>query len=405
MSARTVGAAAETAPGERRVALSPDGAARLLAADHQVIIEAGAGDAAWFTDSDYTDAGARLLTRREVYEQADIIVCVHPPAAADVSLLRPGQVLDRAAGPPPRSDLARSLAEAKVTAISLDGLPRTLSARPVDGRAHFAGQRRRLQGGAGRGRHLRRLLPDAHDRGRHDSPGAGAGARRRRRRAAGDRHRPPARRGGHRLRRPRRRPAPTWPRPAPRFLDLASAVSAAGDGGYARALTDDERAAQQAALAERIAGSTSSSRPRRYPGGRPPVLVSASARCKRCDPARWWSTWPRASSGGNVDGSRAGRRPSSPTTASPSSAPATCPSGVPKAASTAYARNITALLAHLVRDGALVLDPDDAITAGVLITHDGEVVHPAVRALIEAPAPEVRCVTRPAVRRHHRSSC
>ena len=52
------------------------------------------------------------------------------------------------------------------------------------------------------------------------------------------------------------------------------------------------------------------------------------------------------------------------------------PSGVPKAASTAYARNIVALLAHLVRDGALVLDPADEITAGVLITHDGDIVHP-----------------------------
>jgi NAD(P) transhydrogenase subunit alpha len=61
------------------------------------------------------------------------------------------------------------------------------------------------------------------------------------------------------------------------------------------------------------------------------------------------------------------------------------PSGVPKAASTAYARNIVALLAHLVRDGTLVLDPDDTITAGVLITHDGDIVHPAVRALLEGP--------------------
>ena len=61
------------------------------------------------------------------------------------------------------------------------------------------------------------------------------------------------------------------------------------------------------------------------------------------------------------------------------------PSGVPRAASTAYARNIVALLAHLVRDGALVLDPDDEITAGVLITHDGEIVHPAVRARLEGP--------------------
>lgn len=128
MSALTVGAVAETAPGERRVALSPDGAARLQTAGQQVIVEAGAGAAAWFPDTDYADAGARLVTRRELYAQADIVVCIHPPAEADVSQLRPGQVLIGLLAPLIDPHLARSLADAKVTAISLDGLPRTLSA-------------------------------------------------------------------------------------------------------------------------------------------------------------------------------------------------------------------------------------------------------------------------------------
>ena len=127
MSALVVGAVAETAPGERRVALSPDGVVRLRAAGQQVIIEAGAGAAAWFPDAEYTDAGAQLVTRHGLYEQADIIVCVHPPAAAHVSLLRPGQVLVGLLAPLIDPPLVRSLAEAKVTAISLDGLPRTLS--------------------------------------------------------------------------------------------------------------------------------------------------------------------------------------------------------------------------------------------------------------------------------------
>jgi NAD(P) transhydrogenase subunit alpha len=115
MSALTVGAVAETAPGERRVALSPDGAARLLAAGQQVIIEAGAGAAAWFPDTAYTDAGARLVTRHELSEQADIVVCVHPPAEADISLLRQGQVLIGLLAPLIDPHLARSLADAKVT--------------------------------------------------------------------------------------------------------------------------------------------------------------------------------------------------------------------------------------------------------------------------------------------------
>ena len=65
-----VGAIAETAPGERRVALSPDGAARLLAADHQVIIETGAGDGAWFTDPDYAAKLSRAINTTLAIQRA-----------------------------------------------------------------------------------------------------------------------------------------------------------------------------------------------------------------------------------------------------------------------------------------------------------------------------------------------
>ena len=61
---------------------------------------------------------------------------------------------------------------------------------------------------------------------------------------------------------------------------------------------------------------------------------------------------------------------------------------VPRAASAAYARNVVALLSHLVADGRIVLDQADEITAGVLVTHDGEVVHPAVRDLLAREARE-----------------
>jgi NAD(P) transhydrogenase subunit alpha len=58
------------------------------------------------------------------------------------------------------------------------------------------------------------------------------------------------------------------------------------------------------------------------------------------------------------------------------------PATMPTAASTAYARNITTLLLHMVADGALVIDPSDDIQAGVVITHDGSVIHPATAALL-----------------------
>ena len=116
------------------------------------------------------------------------------------------------------------------------------------------------------------------------------------------------------------------------------------------------------------------------PGRTPPVLVTAEA---------------LAAMRPGLGGGRPGRRATSAATWS-----APCPestvvtdggvtvvgagnlaAAVPRAASTAYARNVVALLSHLVTDGRIVLDPADEITAGVLVTHDGAVVHPAVRAL------------------------
>jgi NAD(P) transhydrogenase subunit alpha len=167
------------------------------------------------------------------------------------------------------------------------------------------------------------------------------------------------------------------------FLDVDTAVSAAGDGGYARALTDDERDAQRSALNAAIGGFDIVITTAQVPGRRPPSLVSTSG-LAAMQPGSVVIDLAASELGGNVEGSV-------PETTTITDNGVTVigagnlPSGVPKAASTAYARNIVALLAHLVRDGSVVLDPDDNITAGVLITHDGDIVRPAVRALLEGP--------------------
>jgi NAD(P) transhydrogenase subunit alpha len=382
MSALTVGAVAETAPGERRVALSPDGAARLQTAGHQVIVEAGAGAAAWFPDADYTDAGARLVSRHEVYEQADIVVCVHPPAEADVTLLRPGQVLIGLLAPLVDPHLARSLAEAKVTAISLDGLPRTVSAAQsmdvLSSQANVAGYKAALLAADTYGGYLPMFMTAAGTTRPARVLVIGAGV-------AGLQAISTARRlgavvTGYDVRDAARSDVLST---GARFLDLGTAVSAAGDGGYARALTDDERDTQQSALNAAIAGFDIVITTAQVPGRRPPSLVSASG-LAAMQPGSVVIDLAASELGGNVEGSV-------PETTTVTGNGVTVigagnlPSGVPKAASTAYARNIVALLAHLVRDGSLVLDPDDTITAGVLITHDGDIIRPAVRALLEGP--------------------
>ncbi len=380
MSALTVGAVAETAPGERRVALSPDGAARLQVAGQQVILEAGAGAAAWFPDIDYSDAGARLLSRREVYEQADIVVCVHPPAAADISLLHPGQVLVGLLAPLTDPTLARILAEAKVTAISLDGLPRTLSAAQsmdvLSSQANVAGYKAALVAADAYSGYLPMFMTAAGTTRPAQILVIGAGV-------AGLQAIGTARRlggvvTGYDVREAARADVAST---GANFLDLDTPVSAAGDGGYARALTPAERDAQQDALAAAIAGFDIIITTAQVPGRPAPVLVSAAA-LAAMRPGSVVVDLAASEFGGNVEGSL----PEATTTTDNGVTvigAGNLPSGVPRAASTAYARNVVALLGHLVRDGSLTLDPDDPITAGVLVTHDGDIVHPAVRAQLE----------------------
>src|ERR1700739_3421110 len=206
----------ETAPGERRVALVPETVQKLTQGGLEVLVEKGAGDAAWFPDGTYTEAGAAIVSTDELYATADVILTVTRPDEAALTRLRAGQAVIGLLAPLIDPRLASSLAERGVTAISLDGLPRTLSrAQGMDAltsQANVAGYKAALvaaeaygrffpllitpAGHAGGARDVRPLLPAADRRGGHGAAREAARARHRRRRAAGHRHRPPARRAG-----------------------------------------------------------------------------------------------------------------------------------------------------------------------------------------------------------------
>ena len=123
----------ETAPGEHRVALVPEAISRLRPAGIDVLVESGAGDGAWLSDAAYADAGASIVSAAELYRTADVILTVTRPSAAAVSQLRTGQAVIGMLAPLADPELAATLAARGVTAISLDGLPRTLSrTQPMD---------------------------------------------------------------------------------------------------------------------------------------------------------------------------------------------------------------------------------------------------------------------------------
>jgi NAD(P) transhydrogenase subunit alpha len=157
--------------------------------------------------------------------------------------------------------------------------------------------------------------------------------------------------------------------------------AAEGTGGYARELSDAEARAQHGALETAIAGFDVVITTGQVPGRRPPRLVTASA-LAGMRPGSVVVDLAASPLGGNVDGSAPGETVVTGRGVTVVGA-GNLPSAVPGAASTAYSRNVVAVLTHLVRDGALTFDPADEIDAGVVVTHDGHVVHPQVRQLLE----------------------
>ncbi len=372
----------ETAPGERRVALVPDAIAKLRPAGIDVLVERGAGDGAWLSDAAYADAGATIVGAAELYQTAEVILTVTKPPAATISTLRKGQAIIGMLAPLTDPELAAALAAQGVTAISLDGLPRTLSrAQPMDAlssQANVAGYKAALVAAATFGRFFPMLITAAGTARPAKVLVLGAGV-------AGLQAIGTARRLGAVVSGYDVRPASKGEVESlgATFVELTSVESAAGEGGYARELTAEERQAQQDELAGHIARHDVVITTAQVPGRRPPLLVTEDA-IKAMTSGSVIVDMGASELGGNVTGSQPGETivtGNGITIIGAGNLPAT----VPTAASNAYSRNISALLAHLTKDGVLAIDTDDEIQAGVVITHDGRVVHEGVAALLVPP--------------------
>jgi H+-translocating NAD(P) transhydrogenase subunit alpha len=393
----------ESAPGERRVALVPETVPKLVQAGLEVLVEAGAGDSAWYPDSAYTAAGATVTSTDDLYAAADAILTVTRPGEAALSRLRAGQTLIGMLAPLTDPQLARLLAERGVTAVSLDGLPRTLSrAQGMDAltsQANVAGYKAALVAADAYGRFFPLLITAAGTARPAKLLVLGTGV-------AGLQAIGTARRLGAQVSGYDVRPASKGEVESlgATFIDLTSAVSAAGEGGYARELTAGERDAQQAELAGHIARQDVVITTAQVPGRRPPLLVTEDA-VRAMGPGSVIVDMGASPLGGNVAGSSAGETVVTPNGVTIIGAENLAAS-VPTAASNAYSRNISALLLHLVGTSepgsrAVGVDTTDEIQAGVIVTHGGEVVHPAVAKLLAAnsepaPAPEPAPAVEPA---------
>jgi NAD(P) transhydrogenase subunit alpha len=306
------------------------------------------------------------------------VVCVRPP---DPAPLREGQLLVGLLQPLLDPALARALADAKVTAVSLDGLPRTLSrAQSMDAlssQANVAGYKAAVLAADLYGGYFPMLMTAAGTVRPASVLVLGAGVAGLQ--AIGTARRLGAVVTGYDVREAARADIAST---GANVLDLAAGTDAAatGEGGYARELTAAEAARQQDAMTAAVARFDVVITTAQVPGRTPPVLVSAAA-LAAMRPGSVVVDLAASDLGGNVVGSVPERTVVTDGGVTVVGA-GNLAAAVPRAASAAYARNVVALLAHLVADGRIVLDQADEITAGVLVTHDGEVVHPAVRALL-----------------------
>src|SRR5712671_2244473 len=196
-----IGVPKEIAPNERRVALTPEVVGRLTKGGFEVVIERGAGSAAFFPDDSYSAAGGKIGDRSSVIGQADIVAQVQAPVAAELAQYREGGAL--VAFFQPAAELLRQLAQRKVTAFSLELLPRITRAQPMDvlsSQATVAGYKAVLLAAATTPRFFPMLVTAAGT-----LPPARARAGRRRRGPPSDRDRTTVGRRGLGLRRAGRR--------------------------------------------------------------------------------------------------------------------------------------------------------------------------------------------------------
>jgi H+-translocating NAD(P) transhydrogenase subunit alpha len=382
----------ESAPGERRVALVPETVPRLTQAGLEVLIEQGAGDGAWFPDSAYSEAGASIVKTDDLYATADVILMVTRPDESQVGRLRAGQTVIGMLSPLVEPALAATLAGKGVTAISLDGLPRTLTRTQVmdalSSQANVAGYKAALLAATAYGRFFPLLITAAGTARPAKLLVLGTGI-------AGLQAIGTARRLGAQVSGYDVRPASKGEVESlgATFLKLTSVSDGAGQGGYARELTAEERQAQQAELTAHIARHDVVITTAQVPGRRPPVLVTEDA-VKAMAAGSVIVDMAASQLGGNVAGSVAGETVVTENGVTIIGAQ-NLPSTVPTAASNAYSRNISALLLHLVADGALTIDTTDEIQAGVVVVHDGQVVNPAVAKLLNPRPTGAEDVDRP----------
>jgi len=372
-----IGVPRETSPGERRVALVPESAKKLIQAGYQVAVEAGAGSAAGFPDAAYREAGATLDPVPATVLGADLVLKVNRPEENEVAAMRPGSIYLGSLMPLRNLETVRTLAARGVTAFSTDAIPRTTRAQSMDtlsSMASIAGYKGALLAAAELNKYFPMLMTAAGmvPPARVFVVGAAV---------AGLQAIATARRLGANV-------FATDVRPevkeqiesvGGKYVGIDLKDTASAGGGYAKELTEEDRARQRELLAAQCAQSDVVITTALIGGVFAPRLISADM-VKAMKPGAVIVDLA-ADGGGNCEVSRPGETVvvDGVTVTAPLNLPAT----MPLHASLLFSRNLTAFLLAFTKDRIFQLDFTDDIQQGAAITHDGEVKHARTRDALQ----------------------
>jgi NAD(P) transhydrogenase subunit alpha len=368
----------ERAPGERRVALTPDIVGKLIKSGNAVAVEQSAGASAGFPDAAYTAAGATIApSYAALVADADIVVRVTKPADAELDAMRKGAMVIGFLAPlgDPRS--VERYATRGLTALSMDAIPRTTKAQAMDAlssQANIGGYKAALLAAAALPKFFPMLTTAAGTIKPAKALIIGAGV-------AGLQAIATCRRLGAQVTAYDTRPVVEEQVQSlgAKFLKIDVGESGEGQGGYAKELSPEALEKQRLGMIKAIGASDVVITTAAVPGRKAPVLISAEAVAAMAPGSVIVDL--AAETGGNCELTKAGETVTSPNGVQILGV-TNLPSTVPLDASQLYAKNVQTLLDYIIKDGALALDMSDEIVAGTTIVHDGTITHkPTLDAL------------------------
>ncbi|HXD53205.1 MAG TPA: Re/Si-specific NAD(P)(+) transhydrogenase subunit alpha [Solirubrobacteraceae bacterium] len=374
-----IGVPKETAAGEHRVALVPEVVGKLQAKGLDVVVQSGAGEDALLGDDAYAAAGAMIAPDAASVWGCDVVVTIAPPDPEAIRGLAKGSILIGFLQPLTSPQTTKALRDTGATAFAMEAIPRISRAQAMDAlssQANVAGYKAVLLGAEEMGRFFPMLMTAAGTIPPAKVLVLGVGV-------AGLQALATAKRLGARTTGYDVRPevAEQVESLGAAWLDLG--IEAAGEGGYARELTDEERAQQQQALTDAIKGFDVVITTALVPGRPAPRLVTAEA-VEGMKPGSVIVDLA-GESGGNCELTEPGQTAVKHEVKIVS--PLNLPADMAEHSSQLFARNVQALLDLFVgEDGNLQLDWEDEIVKGACVTKDGEILNEGAKRAVEASA-------------------